>query len=94
MLHPSNIVTKYPLKDNEEIETLTINIGIATGMVIATVIVLTSLVAITVGLILRKRSQQTLQQDDNLYANSTEKRINRIHLRHSILLMTSTISFT
>ena len=38
-------------------------------MVIATVIVLTSLVAITVGLILRKCSQQTLQQDDNnLYA--------------------------
>ena len=38
-------------------------------MVIATVIVLTSLVAITVGLILRKRSQKNIQHDDNnLYA--------------------------
>ena len=35
-------------------------------MVIATVIVLTSLVAIAVGFILRKRPQETLQHDDNL----------------------------
>ena len=46
VLHTLNIVTNYPLEDNEEKETLTI--GIATAMVIATVIVLTSLVAIAV----------------------------------------------
>ena len=63
-LHPSNIVTQYQAQDNQENKALTI--GIATGIVIATLTVLTSLVAIVVGLMLRKRSQQILQQDDNL----------------------------
>ena len=62
--HTSNIVTNYLLEDIEEKEALTIEI--ATAAVIATVIVLTSLVAITVGLILRKRSQETTQHDDDL----------------------------